>query len=316
MAKLRRILITGGAGFIGHHLVTKLLEDPNCRITVIDDLSNQNSKKRIKDLPPSVTCYEQDIRNRQAVSDIVKREGVQACVHLAAKISVVDSIRNPGETIDVNVNGTLSVLEACANDGVQTFVLASSAAVYGDAAVVPTPEDCVLDPLSPYGASKISGEALVASYKNSGKISNAVSLRFFNAYGRGQSPEYAGVITRFAERLSKKQPPVIHGDGQQTRDFIHVSDVVNGVILAANSEVSGVFNIGTGKQTSVDNLARKMIHVHGLDVEPAYGAANKGDILHSCANTKKSEKALRFVAHQDIETALSMSFGRQGLVAT
>ena len=316
MAKLRRILITGGAGFIGYHLVTKLLEDPNCRITIIDDLSNQKSKKRIKDLPLSVAFYKEDIRNTKAVSDIVKHEGTQACIHLAAKISVVDSIRNPFETIDVNVNGTLSVLEACANKGVQTFVLASSAAVYGDAAVVPTPEDCILDPLSPYGASKISGEALVASYKNSGKISNAISLRFFNAYGRGQSAEYAGVITRFAERLSKKQAPVIHGDGQQTRDFIHVSDVVDGVILAANSEVSGVFNIGTGKPTSIDHLARKMIRIQGLDLEPVYSAAIKGDILHSCANTKKSEKGLRFIACQDVESALNILFGRQGLVAT
>jgi UDP-glucose 4-epimerase len=297
-------------------LSQKLLEDPDCRITIIDDLSNQNSKKRINHLPPAIAFYKEDIRNRQAISDIVKREGAHACVHLAAKISVVDSIRNPAETIDVNVNGTLSVLEACANNGVQTFVLASSAAVYGDADVVPTPEECVLHPLSPYGATKISGEVLVASYKKSGKISNAVSLRFFNAYGRGQSPEYAGVITRFTERLSKKQPPVIHGDGQQTRDFIHVSDVVGGVILAVNSELSGEFNVGTGKPTSIDHLARKMIRIHGLDVAPVYGAAIKGDILHSCADTKKSEKALRFVAHQDLETALRMSFGQRGLVAT
>jgi len=316
LPKLRRILVTGGAGFIGHDLVTKLLEDPDCRITIIDDLSNQNSKKRIKDLPTSVSFYREDIRNRQAVSDIVKREGTDACVHLAAKISVVDSVRSPGETIDVNVNGTLSMLEACANNGVRTFVLASSAAVYGDAAVIPTPEDCVLDPLSPYGASKISSEALVASYRNSGKISDAVSLRFFNAYGRGQSPEYAGVITRFAEKLSRKQPPVIHGDGRQTRDFIHVTDVVSGVILAATSEVSGVFNIGTGKPTSIDYLARKMIRICGLELEPVYGTAIKGDILHSCANMKKSENGLHFVARQDIETALSISFGQQGLVAS
>jgi UDP-glucose 4-epimerase len=105
LGKLRRILVTGGAGFIGHHLVTKLLEDPDCRITIIDDLSNQNSKKRINHLPPSIAFYKEDIRNRQAISDIVKR-GAHACVHLAAKISVVDSIRNPAETIDVNVNGT------------------------------------------------------------------------------------------------------------------------------------------------------------------------------------------------------------------
>lgn len=157
---------------------------------------------------------------------------------------------------------------------------------------------------------------MVASYKKSGKISNVVSLRFFNAYGRGQSPEYAGVITRFAERLSRKQPPAIHGDGRRTRDFIHVSDVVGGIILAANSEVSGEFNIGTGKPTSIDHLARKMTRIHGLDLKPVYGATVKGDILHSCADTKKSEKALRFVAYQDLETALRMSFGRQGLVAT
>lgn len=161
-------------------------------------------------MPPSVAFYKEDIRNRLPVSDIVKHEGANACIHLAAKISVVDSIRDPFETIDVNVNGT----------------------------------------------------------------------------------------------------------GQQTRDFIHVTDVVRGAILAANSEVSGVFNIGTGKPTSIDHLAQEMIRIYGLDVEPIYSAAIKGDILHSCANTKKSEKGLRFVAHQDVETALRMSIGQRGLVAT
>ena len=149
------------------------------------------------------------------------------------KISVPESITNPGDTIDVNIKGTFNVLEACSKTNVKNLVFASSSAVYGESKKSPIPEKEQLDPLSPYGASKIAGEALVSSFKNTEKIQNAVSIRIFNVFGEGQSFGYAGVITKFAERLSASLPPVIYGNGDQTRDFIFVDDVVSVIVLSA-----------------------------------------------------------------------------------
>src|SRR5205085_7280537 len=150
------------------------------------------------------------------------------------------------------VNGTLSVLNACASNNVGNFVFASSAAVYGEPKIIPIPEDHVLNPLSPYGASKVAGEALVSSFGNSQKIRNAATLRFFNVYGKGQSAEYAGVITKFIERLSSGLPPIIFGDGTQTRDFISVQDIVEAIVLAAQKGLSGIYNLGTCNPISLN----------------------------------------------------------------
>ena len=149
-----------------------------------------------------------------------------------AKISVPESITNPGETKNVNIKGTFNILEACSQVDLKNFVFISSSAVYGEAKVLPITEDQLLDPLSPYGDSKIAGEALVSSFKDTGKIQNGISLRMFNVFGEGQSSEYAGVITKFAERLSASLPPVLYGDGNQIRDFIFVDDVVNAIVLS------------------------------------------------------------------------------------
>lgn len=297
----QRILITGGAGFIGSHLVRRLLANSSTKIVVIDNLYSGN--KDFRSVPTDkVTFYKDDIRNRESVMEIVKKEEIDACVHLAARISVADSIKKPFETMDVNVNGTLSVLEACAANNVGHFVFASSAAVYGNATVMPISEDATLDPLSPYGASKIAGESLVASYRNSGKMASNVSLRFFNVYGHGQSSEYAGVITRFASRLAKGVPPVINGDGQQSRDFVHVEDVVDAMMLALYKSVSGNFNVGTGKQITVERIATMMINAYGAHFSPIYVQAQEGDILHSAADVGKSRRLLGFVASRDLSS--------------
>src|SRR6266849_4684864 len=246
------VLVTGGAGFIGHHLV-KRLSAMDCKITIIDNLSNANriflhtiksaiqassvSTSRFVSLNDNgindASFYAEDIRNKDALIDIFKGEEIDTCVHLASKISVQESITNPGDTIDVNIKGTFNVLEACSKADVKNLVFASSSAVYGEPKTLPISEKEQLDPLSPYGASKIAGEALVASFRNTGKIQNAVSIRIFNVFGEGQSSGYAGVITKFAERLSASSPPVIYGDGNQTRDFIFVDDVVSAIVLSA-----------------------------------------------------------------------------------
>jgi UDP-glucose 4-epimerase len=286
------ILVTGGAGFVGHHLVKKLLEDRESRVIIIDNLSNA---KTIPDHEGThrVSFYQEDIRSRETITDIIKREKVDTCIHLAAKISVDESIDDPFGTVDVNVNGTLSVLDACAKNNISRFIFASSAAVYGETAA-PVREDMELNPLSPYGASKIAGEALVKSYKNSGKIPNAVSLRFFNIYGKGQSPEYAGVISKFAEQLSKGLPPFIYGSGNQSRDFVSVDDVVNAIILTRLKTISGTFNIGTGMGTTINELAKKMLKIFKLNLTPLYSNPRKGDIPYSCSDITRAKRFLNF----------------------
>jgi UDP-glucose 4-epimerase len=202
------------------------------------------------------------------------------------------------------------MLEACSQNNVKTFVFASSAAVYGHAKVLlPIPEDHVLEPLSPYGATKIAGESLVNSYKNCGKIKNAVILRFFNVYGEGQSNEYAGVITNFADRLSTGLPPVIYGDGRQTRDFVSVDDVTNILITATvqaeQTGLSSTFNVGTGSPVSINELAKKMSRIFGLDnIEPIYREAKKGDILFSLADTRRLKYILKAQAKINIDDEL------------
>ncbi len=167
--------------------------------------------------------------------------------------------------------GPLTVLEACTKNNVNNFVFASSAAVYGEPKNWPISESHILSPLSPYGASKVAGEALVSCYRNLNQIQNTLSLRFFNIYGKGQSPQYAGVITKFTERLSQRLPPIIYGDGNQTRDFISVNDVVNAILLAAklndednsNNASNMTLNIATGRPIRIKDLARLMIKISG-----------------------------------------------------
>lgn len=292
---MERVLVTGGAGFIGRNLVKSLARKG--RKVVIADIAETGETD-------TVTAYRKDIRNAEAMQTIVRKERIDTCIHLAARVSVSDSISNPDETLDTNVKGTMSVLEACARNGIQNFVFASSAAVYGEPKTLPLREDEILNPLSPYGRSKIAGEQLVGTYKAYGKIESAVSLRFFNVYGENQNPAYAGVITKFIERLSKGLPPVIYGDGNQTRDFISVIDVVNAIELAAESGLSDTFNVASGKATSINELAQKMIEIFGLDLKPTYVESVEGDIVHSYADVTKAKNMLHFSAEQNLDSEL------------
>lgn len=307
------IVVTGGAGFIGRHLISKISKKERySKIVIIDNLSspqNYLDNTVAWDAEPKIKFYKIDIRNEKAVSDIIKYEKINACIHLAARISVEESIRNPEEVISTNIQGTFSMLQACAQNNVRTFVFASSAAVYGHAKVLPIPEDHVLEPLSPYGATKVAGESLVNSYRNCGMIKNAIVLRFFNVYGEGQSKEYAGVITNFANRLSAGLPPIIYGDGNQARDFISIDDVSNILIEAVGQAertgLSSTLNVGTGSPVTINELAKKMIRIFELDnIEPIYRETKKGDILLSLADTKKLKQTLRIEAMADMEFEL------------
>jgi UDP-glucose 4-epimerase len=194
---------------------------------------------------------------------------------------------------------------------VSNFVFASSAAVYGDCKTLPIREDYQLKPLSPYGASKVEAERIVLSYDNS-KIENAISLRFFNVYGKGQTPEYAGVITKFAERIKRNLPPIIYGDGAQSRDFVAVDDVVKAIILALTvppqkmeQTISGrVYNVGTGVSCTIKDLALTMTRALKRDLQPIFLEQKEGDIKHSCAETTKSKEDLGFIAKVNLYSGL------------
>jgi UDP-glucose 4-epimerase len=326
---VKRAIITGGNGFIGKHLVKKIF---SCKLDSLALISNTNitdkylsDGKLAKDM--SLRFYTADIRDGKEISDIFSREKADTCIHLAAKTSVPDSIRHPDETMEINVQGTLNVLEGCYNSEVNNFVFASSAAVYGDVRQLPISENCILRPLSPYGTSKMLAEQHVLSYNKLKKIQNTISLRIFNVYGNGQVRE-SDVVTKFARRLSKGLPPVIYGNGKYTRDFISVDDVVDSILLSINAmeeskdnhnameeskdnhnynlSSSPVFNIGTGTATSINELARQMISISGLQLNPVYleGGEDSGVILHSYADVTKAKKALSFVAKTNLETGL------------
>jgi UDP-glucose 4-epimerase len=262
---------------------------------------------------PPLRFYATDIRDREAILNIFQDESADICIHLAAKISVIDSIKNPDATMDINVNGTVNVLDACHGSGVDGFVFASSAAVYGDVKRLPISEDESLRPLSPYGKSKMLAEQQVLSYNRLGKIKNAISLRIFNAYGSGQTTE-SDVITKFAKRLSIGQQPVITGDGKQTRDFVSVEDVVDAFVssITAIDDVNKlmpklpVFNVGTGKPTSINELVQKMIKIFRFDLQPIYKERKheEKEILASYADITSAKKSLNFVAKKSIETGL------------
>jgi UDP-glucose 4-epimerase len=308
---LKKIIITGGTGFIGRNLVRRLSNNKQFSITLIANTSNMSDMELSEKTP--LTFYAADIRDRDAILNIFRDERADICIHLAAKISVAESIKKPEETMDINVNGTLNVLEACRRSGINSFVFASSAAVYGDVKELPISEDQSLSPLSPYGTSKMLAEQHILSYKKLGKIKNTISLRIFNVYGSGQTSE-ADVITKFTKRLSIGQPPIINGDGTQTRDFISVEDVVDAFI--SSTTVIGdenklmtfppVFNVGTGIPTSINELVKKMIEIFGLDLQPIYKERKESEkeILASFADITRAKETLNFVAKKSIEIGL------------
>ncbi len=283
----QRVLVTGGAGFIGSNLAEVLAEENE--VVILDDLSTGSmenikgflKRKNVKLIRGSIT--DMGLLQRSL-------EGVDYVFHLAALPSVPRSIEDPISCNNVNINGTLNVLIAARDNKIKKVVYASSCAVYGDAATTPIAETAMINPKSPYAVAKLTGEHYCAVFSDLYNLP-AISLRYFNVYGPRQNldSEYSAVIPKFIRNAMDGKPPIIYGDGLQTRDFIFVKDVVRANILAAGSSEIGVFNIGSGACTSISELAMIIINILGKNMEPIHEEPREGDIRHSSANISKAK---------------------------
>ena len=247
-----------------------------------------------------------DIRDVSLVTKSV--DGVDVVVHLAALTSVPFSVANPDLTFDVNVVGTLNLIRACAQEGVGRFVFVSSCAVYGDPESLPVREEHKPNPISPYAESKLLAERYCLGFQDR-QLLRSVVLRFFNVYGPRQGMnDYSGVITRFVDRVRQKEPLVVYGDGSQTRDFVCVYDVVEAVLASMKSSCAEgeVFNIGSGKPTSINELAKTVLELAGVDLMIRYEKARAGDIKDSYADISKAKKLLGYEPKVSLRDGLQM----------
>lgn len=300
-----KVLITGGAGFIGSHLVDKLMVD-EYEAVVLDNLSTGKLENLAQHGDnPKFSFVKGDITSPSDVRGSL--EGVDAVIHEAAITSVPLSIKKPELVNKVNVGGTETLLEESASAGVKRFVYASSCAVYGEARELPIREDTEPGPISPYGESKLAAEALCKKFHDERGL-EALCLRYFNVYGPRQTfGPYAGVILHFLERVKAGKPPIIFGDGEQTRDFVHVSDVVQGSLLALEGRAPNgrVINVGTGIATSVNQLCEIVLEIVGReDLKPVHESAKPGDIRHSRADINRAKEILGYQPKIRLEDGL------------
>ena len=287
--------VTGGAGFIGSHLVKKLVEHGN-EVIVIDNL-NTGKKQNIEKISKKIDFFEVDIRDFSAIEDILKN--IDGVFHEAALASVQDSFRIPDEFFDVNVNGTENIFKIAKKLGIKV-VYASSSSVYGNPISIPIKENDDKNPFNPYAKTKLEDDKLAEKYAKNGL--KVIGLRYFNVFGPRQSKEYAGVIKLFLERIQQSLSPLINGDGLQVRDFVYVDDVVNANILAMESDIDGeFFNIGTNSGISVLELANIIIKFSGLKLKPIHQPAVPGDVKATQADITKAKMMLKWKPTTDLK---------------
>ena len=303
----KRALVTGGAGFIGSHL-TEALVSEGCQVVVLDNFSTGH-RSNLETVAGSVELVEGDIRDFTTVSKAT--QGCEAVFHLAAMVSVPQTVEQPLESAAVNDMGTIHVLEAARVGGVASLVFASSSAVYGDDPDLPKNEEMIPKPLSPYAVQKISGEYYTRLYHQLYGM-QTTSLRFFNVYGPKQDPSspYSGVISIFMSKAVQEMPPTIYGDGTQNRDFVYVADVVRALLKAASAGAAAgrSINVGTGISIDINKLWKTIAHLAGLKMNSRYAPRRAGDIVASVAAIDSAKTLLGFEPVVAFEEGLENTF--------
>lgn len=306
MNSFSKILVTGGAGFIGSYIVDELLKS-DVNVIALDNLYTGKMENVVKhQRNRNFQFIKGDVRNLDLIKSTLKE--VDAVFNEAAVVGIPRSKENPILANEVNVNGTLNLLEACLNTGVKRFVQASSASVYGDTETLALAETLPAKPISPYAVSEYSAESYARVYWKIYGL-ETVCLRYFNVYGPRQTYSiYSGVTTIFVHRLLEDKPPVVFGDGEQTRDFVYVKDAVAANMLALSKrEATGeVFNVGTGTETTINNVVEFLLEIMGKSsCKPVYEAPRTGDIKHSCANINKTTEILGYKPSISIKEGLT-----------
>jgi nucleoside-diphosphate-sugar epimerase len=300
---MARYLVTGGAGFIGSNVVRKLLE-LNHEVRVLDNFLT-GKRENLAEVLPQITLIEGDLRDLPTVLQAC--QDVDHVLHIAALPSVPRSVSEPLLSHDINITGTLHVLEAARQQQVKRVVFSSSSSVYGNTLVLPKHEDIPVYPLSPYATHKVSGEFYCHIYYTIYNL-ETVCLRYFNVFGPRQDPysHYAAVIPRFISAFQTGEQPTIYGDGEQSRDFTYVDNVVSANIAAATApNVAGeIINIACGQRITINGLAHKIGNLLKKDVQPQYDPPRPGDVKHSLADISKAKKLLNYSDLVDLDTGL------------
>jgi UDP-glucose 4-epimerase len=294
-------IVTGGAGFIGSHLVDALLAVGH-EVTVIDDLSSGSALK----VPSGARLCELDIVDRPALDRVFEEVKPSSVFHLAAQASVTASVADPARDCAVNVQGTLNVVDAATKLGAPVSFTSTGGALYGDDVPMPTDETNIPQPLAPYGASKLAGEAYVKTWSLSSGVPHAV-CRLGNVYGPRQSPHgEAGVVAIFSEHLHTRRTPKMFGHGSPTRDYVYVGDVVSALIAANGTR--GTFNIATGVETDVLALWNVLKQAAGSDIEPTLADLRPGELKRSCLDTTLAQRELGWKASVDVADGLRRTY--------
>ncbi|PXF51461.1 MAG: GDP-mannose 4,6-dehydratase [Candidatus Methanophagaceae archaeon] len=301
-----KAVVTGGAGFIGSNLTEELAKEQENEVVVVDNLST-GRRENLQNLKNLKKCLfvEGSVTDLDLVRGVFK--GCDFVFHQAAIPSVPRSVKDPLTTNNANTNGTLNVLVAARDCGVKKVVFASSSSVYGDTPELPKREEMTPNPLSPYAVTKLVGEYYCKVFEEVYGL-KTVSLRYFNVYGPRQDPhsDYAAVVPKFVKSVSENKPPVIFGDGEQTRDFTFVKDVVRANLLAAKSGATGVFNIASGRRVSINELAEKIIKIQGKELEPVHSEPREGDVKHSLGDISRAQRGFGFEPRYSLEEGLGL----------
>jgi UDP-glucose 4-epimerase len=300
---MARVVVTGGAGFVGSHVADAFIKRGD-EVLVLDDLSTGHQDN----VPERAELERIDITDADAVARAFDTFGPKLVCHLAAQASVRVSVERPEHDLNVNVRGTFVVCEAAQRSKAPVLFASTGGAIYGNGAPLPTPEDYLPQPLSPYGASKLAAESYVGTWGRLYEQPNVV-LRLANVYGPGQNPHgEAGVVAIFSERLLLGEPPSLRGDGKPTRDYVHVFDAANAFVAAANGRRAGIYNVGTGRPTSTAKLLALLQEAAKTSLEPTREPLQPGELQTSALDVSRIEADLGWKAELKLEDGLRETF--------